>query len=483
MSNFIVEFPLKTEKYQEDVLDKRFEIGRQMYNALVNVTQKRYKEMIRTKKYRTLMGTITGNKKNDKEVWKQINEMRKEYGLTEYSFHKDIVEMQHHYKKNIDSQTAQKIASTLWKSYEKLFFGNGKKVYYKKYGELNSLEGKSNKTGIRYVDGYIVWNGLRIPVVIDKKSYYEYEALQSEICYCRIVRKSIRNKNKYYVQIVFKGIAPHKVDIETGEIKHYIGNGDVGIDIGTSTIAVASNNDLKIYELADRVENIEKAKHRLLRKMDRSLRSMNPDNYKEDGTIKKGSKKWLKSNHYKRYQNELKELYRKQAAIRKYQHECMANYVVSKGNKVYVEKMNFAGLQSRAKETTKTKDGKYKSKKRYGKSIGNRAPSMLLTMINRKLGYYGEKLIEINTYKVKASQYSHEDDTYVKKTRSNRFTKVGDRLIQRDLYSAFLIQNVNEDLESINKEKCNERYIKFLEMYEKEVERLSKRKNISCVGI
>ena len=42
MANFVVEFPLKTEKYQEDILNKRFEIGRQIYNSLVNVTQKRY---------------------------------------------------------------------------------------------------------------------------------------------------------------------------------------------------------------------------------------------------------------------------------------------------------------------------------------------------------------------------------------------------------------------------------------------------------
>ena len=27
MANFVVEFPLKTEKYQEDILNKRFEIG------------------------------------------------------------------------------------------------------------------------------------------------------------------------------------------------------------------------------------------------------------------------------------------------------------------------------------------------------------------------------------------------------------------------------------------------------------------------
>lgn len=46
VTNFIVQFPLKTEKYQEGILDRRFEIGRQIYNSLVNITQKRYKEMI-----------------------------------------------------------------------------------------------------------------------------------------------------------------------------------------------------------------------------------------------------------------------------------------------------------------------------------------------------------------------------------------------------------------------------------------------------
>ena len=68
MTNFIVEFPLKTEKYQEDILNKRFEIGRKIYNSLVNVTQKRYKEMIKTKKYRTLLSSLTRNKKSDKEI-------------------------------------------------------------------------------------------------------------------------------------------------------------------------------------------------------------------------------------------------------------------------------------------------------------------------------------------------------------------------------------------------------------------------------
>lgn len=55
--------------------------------------------MIKTKKYRNLMSMLTGNKKSDKSIWKQINQMRKEYGLTEYSFHADVKEMQKHFKK------------------------------------------------------------------------------------------------------------------------------------------------------------------------------------------------------------------------------------------------------------------------------------------------------------------------------------------------------------------------------------------------
>ena len=312
MANFIVEFPLKTEKYQEDILNKRFEIGRKIYNSLVNVTQKRYKEMIKTKKYRTLLSSLAGNKKSDKEIWKQINDIRKQYGMSEYSFHEDVKQMQKHFKDNIDSFTAQKIATTLWKSYDKLFYGNGTKVYYKKYGEFHSLEGKSNKSGIRFKDDMILWNGLEIPVVIDYDNYYEYQAMKSDICYNRIVRKYVRNKYKYYVQIVFKGNPPVKVNAETGEIKHCIGTGDVGLDIGTSSIAISSQTDVKILELADKVQNIENQKQRLLRKMDRSRRATNPDNYNEDGTVKKqGNKKsvWNKSKHYIKYQNQVKELY------------------------------------------------------------------------------------------------------------------------------------------------------------------------------
>lgn len=473
MSRYCVTFPLITEKYQETILNKRFEISRQLYNAVLSKAYKRYKSMIETKKYRQLKEQINNaNEKEKKLLYKQLNEMYKQYRLNEYSLHKDIQGMQHHFSENIDSSTAQKIATRVWSAFEDLLFGDGKIVHFKKYGELDSLEGKSNKTGIRFKDGFLIWNGLKIPVKIDYNNPYEYQALKDEICYCRIKRRFIKGKYKYYLQIVFKGVPPMKIN-KDGEVKRHIGNGTVGLDIGTQTIAIVSNVDVKLLELADRVNNIEKEKRRILRYMDRSRRANNPDNFNEDGTIKKGKLKWVKSNRYIKAQNKLRELYRKQAAVREYQHQLLSNYILSLGNKIKVEEMNFKGLQKRSRKTEENDKGKFKRKKRFGKSLANKAPAKLLTILDNKLKYFGEKLIKVNTKEVKASQYNHLNCRYNKKKLSQRWNDLNGIKIQRDLYSAFLIQHVNDDLCNINQEECKRDFERFKILHDKETERLN----------
>ena len=46
---YILTLKLETELYEEDILNKRFEIGRQIYNSVLGKSLKRYKEMIKTK--------------------------------------------------------------------------------------------------------------------------------------------------------------------------------------------------------------------------------------------------------------------------------------------------------------------------------------------------------------------------------------------------------------------------------------------------
>ena len=140
-------------------------------------------------------------------------------------------------------------------------------------------------------------------------------------------------------------------------------------------------------------------------------------------------------------------------------------------------------LQKRSTKTEKNEKGKFKKKKRFGKSLANKAPAMLLVIIDRKLKYYDRVLNKIDTYSVKASQYNHFDGEYKKKNLSQRWNYFGDIKVQRDMYSAFLIMNVNNDLKGINQQKCNERFENFLKLHDKEVERLTGKKNLSSIAI
>ena len=446
---FVVQFPLKPEVYQQDILQKSFEAGRQLYNTLLTVTMKRYKEMVKTKLYRRsvkevveLTKQIANTKDRSKlkllgtektRISKQLISLREQYRISEYAFHSDMKGLRKHFEKNIDSHTAQKIASRLWGVYERLMYGSAEAVYYKKFGMMNSLEGKTNKQGIRFKDDYMYWGKLRIPVVIDRSNPYEAMALENNVKYCRLVQKRIREKYKHYLQIVFDGFAPPKIDKATGEFKHHIGTSDVGLDIGTQTVAISSESSVELLELANRVQNIENEKRRMQRKIDRSRRATNPDNYNADGTIKKqGSKKvaWTKSNRYLRLQGELQELQRKQAAIRKLQHEQLANIIIMLGDNVYVETMQFSGLQTRAKRTERAESGRFKRKKRFGKSIANKAPAMLLAILDRKLKWHGKTLMKINTYETKASQYNHVADSYEKKDLKERWNCIDGKRVQ-----------------------------------------------------
>lgn len=489
-SSYVLTLELKTEIWQEDELDKRFEIGRKMFNAILSEALKRYNVMIERKEYKEL-------KKQRKYQYKQLDELYKKYSLTEYSLINYIQPMYSHFK-SIDSKVAQAIASRAWTSINKLLKGEANSVHFKKYGSFNTLENKWNKSGLKYKDDLIQWNGLKLLVVIKSCDKYAQMAVQDRVKYCRIKRKLIRGKYKYYVQIILEGVPPIKVNKETGEVERSIGTGNVGLDIGTQTIAISSKYEVKLLELAPEVNNIEKEKRRLLRKIDRQRRANNPNNFKEDGTIKKGiitdgkrqKLKWIRSNRYIKTLYELKDIQRKQADIRKQSHEKLTNYIISLGDRILVEAMNYKGLQARAKNTTvNEKTGKFNKKKRFGKSLANKAPSMLLDIINRKLQYEQLKLLKINTKKVKASQFNHIEDEYIKKQLNERWNDFGDFKIQRDLYSSFIIQNViGEKLDEIDRENMINNFENFRELHNREIEILKNMKKdnyklISSFGI
>jgi len=492
--------PLVLEKWQSDRLEKRFEIARQIYNTLLNYELKKLRRLEQSEAYTFVQNEIQkqlNEERRDasalKSLYQQRNKLRKDAGFDDYSFKSDIKGFYKHFKDNIGSSVAvHGIAPQVWAAFDRLFYGNGKAVHFKRRGDIHSLRGysvagKSGGVEIIFRGSFIEWKGLRLPIKLDSENAYETEMLQKRVKYCRIVKKAGKNKLHWYVQLMLEGKPAVKYRSDTGEIRHPIGSGAVGIDIGPQTIAYAADTEVNLTELADEVRSIEQEKRLIQRKLDRSRRATNPDNFAADGTIKRGVQlNWAKSKRYLRLQHELSQLQRQQADIRKRQHNELANHLLSLGDRFYVENMDWPALTHRAKETAICeKTGRYKRKKRFGKSVGNKAPAMLIEILNQKLlsrGYNG--VVRVSTL-VRASQFNHITGEYHKKPLGQRWNEMPDgKKIQRDMYSAFLLQHMNDTQDGFTVETLQRDYDRFVHYHDKTIEELKTApKTLASMGI
>lgn len=466
--SFVLTLKLKTEIYQEHKINKSFNVAVRIYNSLLLYE---YKKLNSLKNDPTYI-IINSKHKKSKEEYSILKSLYKQYGFTEFDFNKDIKGIRNHYKNNMSSQVGQKLAKRMWASFDKYLNSNGKDIHYKKYNTINSLEGASNINGIVFKDNNLYYLNMIIPVIIPNNNYVK-EALNNKVCYCRILRKVSKKGYNYYVQLTLEGISPKKLRCKT--------DGRVGIDIGTSTIAICSDYNVSIDELSKEIQDNGDKIKQINRKIERSKRTLNPDNYNKDKTLKKGKHKWIISKHCKRLYHLRSYIYQKVNNQRKYLYEVLSNDILSQGNEIIVETMDFKSLQRRKKETEKDDKGRYKRKKRYGKSIAKHAPSMLINIIERKAPLYGAKIIKVDKYKYGASQYNHITDEYVKHKLKDRRFMIGDYECQRDMYSAYLLK-CYKNKETIDRDLCIKEFNRFKELHDIEIKRLKKQDNISCIG-
>lgn len=486
--SFILTLPLATEPWQEQQLNKDFGVACKMYNMLVRDVSNRYNQMRKTKRYRKMLNSYrTASNGNKSECLELLKQIRSEYRLTQYGIEALTAPYQHYYRKNIHSQIAQKLAVRVYESLSKVMYGSGKRMHTCGYYDFTTIEGKNNDTGIRFVGGKVLYNKMNLIPKINYSDPYIEQALSNRVKFCRLKRIMIRGKWKFYIQLILEGYPPIKIN-KDGELKNSINKGRVGLDIGPQTLAICSENNVKLFEFADKIQSMEDKLRCINRALDRSRRFTNPDFFNENGTYIKRKpheqRKWIRSKRYIRLANQRRELYRKQAAVRKLQHRELIKFILSLGNEVYIEDMNFKALQKKSKETKKSKTGKNLSKKRFGKSLANKAPAMFVSMLDSKLSALGGKLIKINTREAKASQYQHDLKTYKKSKLSQRTKEVSGYVVQRDLYSAFLIMNVNPDLKTFNEKSCNELFNKFITLHNEEIDRLKQNTHtLSSMGV
>ncbi len=335
----------------------------------------------------------------------------------------------------------------------------------------------------------IVYGDHEFPVVLrnpnTQTGRYQQEALKCGVKYCRITRKWVRNKWKYYAQLVLEGYPPVKCD-SNGVMRHPVNQGRVGLDIGTQTLAISGKDicDLRVLAPSARAQarGLTNEIARTQRAMDRSRRVTNPKYYNPDGTIKrlkrqhghKQRRDWKYSKHYYRLLAKLRELSRRLADIRKMEHNILANELLEHGNEFVIEDMNYKALQKRSKETKiNAKTGRTHTKKRFGKSLSRCAPAKFITILTNKAVRNGGSVIKVSTFETKASQFDHTDESYTKKKLSERMARLrsGD-IVQRDLYSAFLLEHIDIESLQYNMEALNSAFPAFLEMHENTKHRL-----------
>ena len=214
--------------------------------------------------------------------------------------------------------------------------------------------------------------------------------------------------------------------------------------------------------------------------MDRSRRAVNPENYNDDGTIRKGKKTWKKSNRYKKLHSQYKNICRIAAENRhlaineEVNHMRMLGFITEPKNAKKLQKCSKKTERQDNPSVVQKSDGtkqlvyKYKRKKRFGKSIKNRCPGYFQAQAKAKFERTGGVYIEVPvTYR--ASQYDHTCNKYIKKALSQRMYELADGTrVQRDWYSSFLMYCIGTDLQNISRYKCkryfDELYAKYLEL-------------------
>lgn len=522
---YTLRLPLKTSCNIEAVLEKRFGLMEKIHNQVVNHAKTLLTKLYKNKEYQLL--------KTDYFVWKQkaeagdtmasvqkdiiadkMNKHREAIGLSKNAFDKYVSDMQHKYKKNISAHQAQVEAERVWSGVEKVLFGDGKDVHYKKGKEFRTIRGKNHETGIffrtkynkkasqrKHPEFFIEWGKLIIPVKLPNinrhdlpnDGNYILQALSGgKIKYCEVVRLWFKSGWRYYANVYFDDDAPKKLQP---------GKGTMGLDEGPSTAAAVSENAVFLEELAPKCIDYNKKIAKLQRQVDLSTRHTNPDKFNEDGTAKKKSEykgqRWVFSKSCLRKKAEIRELYRKKSEYSTHMHGNLTNRMISSSSIFVVEPMDFKALAKRAKETKrqnkpsviKTSDGsektvyKYKRKRRFGKSVTDRSPAELITILQRKCSQYALLYYEVDKWEYRASQYDHTTNIYTKVQLSQRYKDIGGHSVQRDLYSAFLL-SCRWYSKKPSRKKCKSLFNNFVKMHDALIDNMKKRQisRPACFG-
>ncbi|MDY3794782.1 MAG: hypothetical protein SO189_07505 [Erysipelotrichaceae bacterium] len=175
----------------------------------------------------------------------------------------------------------------------------------------------------------------------------------------------------------------------------------------------------------------------------------------------------------------------------KQSHILLANEILKLGSNIIVEDMQWSALAKKSKKTEiSNKTGKYKKKKRFGKTIANHAPSTLIDIINTKLSYIDKQVNKVDCFKTCATKFNHVTGEFMDTDLNTRFVNINGNEIQRDLHSAFNLKYIiiSKDKYDYDINAMNENFDSFISKHNELLDSLKNQKQLghkfpSCMGI
>jgi hypothetical protein len=414
-SSFIITLPLVTKGRDSAVMRKRFEAGKRLYNALLAEGIRRLSAMRSDPLWATLR-----DRKDVQTKRSGYKQLRETYGFSEYALSAFGTRLKNRlWRDHLGAHEPQTLAKRVFFALEQHSYKKRSLPRFKGLKRpLHSLEGKSAASAIRYQSetACLLWAGLLMPVILPTpgKDPFLDDALKNRVKFSRVLWRNIKGKTRYFVQLILEGQAP-PTSLSV--------NAHGGLDIGPSTVASFTESGATLQTFCPGVVPCAKTLRRLQRKADRSVRSTNPQCFDKKGLWISGQRITNQSSRLITLRQRIANIERTLQARRRNEHGQLVNRLLSQANIWHLEKLSYRAFQ-----------------KSFGKSVKNRAPGYFVQHLKRKAESAGGKMIELNTWKLKMSQYDHCTDSYTKKPLSLRWHALGDGngLIQRDVYSALL---------------------------------------------
>ncbi len=386
--SFITELPLKVDSKQEKQLSARLQSGRQLYNACLNEALIRMDLVRNSESYKQAKKlNREKDKKQRKELFKTARERARFSDYELQSFANLTAKSSKWIADNLDAQSQQKLATRAFKAVERILFGMARQVRFKVPTRFRSVEGKSNKQGLRWLKNQVVWCGLKIDPIIDWNNPVIVHGLNSPVKYCRILWRNLNGKKRWFVQLNNEGLPYQKP-------QNYVTQGIVGLDINISNVAFVADNKAGLLPFAEKVPTFEREIKALQRKMQRSQRMHNLENFEPDfdkkvgnkivrkkGKVKKGKKQWIKTRNYRRIQAKKAELERRKSSYAVGQNRKLVSEILRHGNQVKTENVSIKGWQ-----------------KRYGKAISAKSPGYFQSELKRKAAKCATGSIPVVTF-------------------------------------------------------------------------------------